>query len=167
MLDLVEDPGLRNAAGWPPGAARALEHLGTAAVPRARGWVSGGHPLAELGIRVLAASGDDTDVPVLLAALGQAFDDDDRWCSAEIPARGLGRLRVAAAAPLLVSAWQATVHSYARRDFLTALRGCAPHAAQALGEEGSTTVSRGPEGRAGHGRGSRCSPGNGTLGACR
>jgi hypothetical protein len=136
VLDLLEDPGLRNEAGWIPGAVQALEHLGTAAVPRARIWAGGDYPLSELGIRVLAASGDHSDVPVLMAALSQAFDDADQWCAAEDPAQGLGRLRIAEAAPLLTAAWDATVHSHAREAFLAALRDCAPHAVETLAEEG-------------------------------
>lgn len=131
VLDLVEDPSLRNPAGWLPGASAALEHLGTDAVSRARGWVSGSPPLAELGIKVLAAHGDHTDIPALMAALTRAFDNADLWCAAERPAEGLGRLRVAEAAPLLIAAWETTVHSYGRKAFLTALHDCAPHAAEA------------------------------------
>jgi hypothetical protein len=137
VLDLVEDPNLRNPAGWLPGASQALRALGAAAVPRARTWLSAGvAPLAELGLHVVAGSGDQTDVPDLMSALRRAFDDDDLWCFAEIPAEGLGRLQVAEAAPLVSAAWEKTVHSYARGPFLTALRGCAPQAAEALAEEG-------------------------------
>jgi hypothetical protein len=38
VLDLAQDPGLRNAAGWIPGMPQALHQLGPAAVPRARAW---------------------------------------------------------------------------------------------------------------------------------
>ncbi|GAA2016438.1 hypothetical protein GCM10009839_10020 [Catenulispora yoronensis] len=153
VLDLVEDPALRNPAGWIPGAPQALEHLGTLAVPRARGWLAGAGAgagdspsdvapsdvaMTELGLRVLATSGDLTDAPVLLSALTGAFDDDDQWCFAEIPAQGLGRLQVAEAAPLLVAAWEQSVHSRARGSFLTALESCAPRSSQveALADEG-------------------------------
>jgi hypothetical protein len=135
VLDLVEDPSLRNPAGWIPGAPQALKLLGAAAVPRARRWLSGDDTMAELGIRVLATSGDHTDVPNLMTALRRALDNGE-WCSAEIPAEGLGRLQVAEAAPVLHAAWQMTTHSYARGPFLRALQGCAPQLAEALADEG-------------------------------
>lgn len=136
VLDLVEDPSLRNAAGYLPGSGKALGDLGTAAVPRARGWLSGDESMRRLGVGVLAASGDHTDVPVLMAALRLAFEDDDEWCAAESPAEGLGRLQVAEAAPLLLEAWERTVHSYARGSFLNAMQGCAPQLAETLADEG-------------------------------
>ena len=136
VVDLVEDLGRRDPTGWIPGASQALEHLGPAAVPRARLWLSRDDTLAGLGLRVLAGSGGHTDVPKLMSALRSAFDDDDLWCFAEIPAKGLGRLQVTEAAPLLHAAWERTVHSRARAPFLTALRACEPRGAQALAQEG-------------------------------
>ncbi|WP_344661294.1 hypothetical protein [Catenulispora subtropica] len=137
VLDLIEDPSLHNPAGWIPGAPQALGHLGAAAVPRARLWLSRQDVTAELGLRVLAGSGDYTDVPVLVAALRNALDDES-WCFAEIPAEGLGRLQVSEALPLLSAAWEQTAHSYARGPFLTALHRCVPEAAQttAAADEG-------------------------------
>jgi hypothetical protein len=58
------------------------------------------------------------------------------WCSAEIPARGLGRLKAGQAAPGLAAAWQGTVHSLAREAFLKGLQGCAPRIAESFAEEG-------------------------------
>ena len=71
VLDLAQDPGLRNAAGWIPGMPRALHQLGPAAVPRARAWVRDGRDsiLASFGTRVLAEHGDRSDIPALLSAL--------------------------------------------------------------------------------------------------
>ena len=135
ILDLAEDPGMRNSAGWIPGMPQALSRLGPAAVPRARTWVMGGAPLAELGLRVLAEHGDPADVPVLLTALRRAISEE-AWCFAEIPAQGLGRLRAADAADDLVSAWRTTAHSRARTDFLAALHECAPGRAESFAEEG-------------------------------
>lgn len=136
VLDLVEDPGLRTMAGWIPGARQALKHLGAAAVPRARQWLSGDDLLAALGLRVLADAGDRRDVPGLISALERAFNDDDLWCAAETPAEGLGRLQVAEAAPLLLAAWEKSVHSFARRRFLPALHSCAPRVAESVAAEG-------------------------------
>ena len=135
VLDLVEDPSLRNSAGAMPGAARALKHLGAPAVPRARLWMSD-PAMAPLAIDVLAALGDQPDVPALTAEFQRAFDDDDLWWHAETPAEGLGRLRVSEAAPLLRAGWERTVHSHARAPFLTALHRCAPADAQDLADEG-------------------------------
>jgi hypothetical protein len=135
VLDLAEDPGLRNAAGWIPGMPQALHHLGTAAVPRARVWITGEGILAELGARVLAEHGNDSDVPALLSALCHDLDDEN-WCSAEIPARGLGRLHARHAADDLAAAWENTAHSLARQAFLDGLRGCAPEIAEPFAEEG-------------------------------
>lgn len=127
---------MRNTAGWTPGAPQALKHLGVAAVPRARLWASNDGAIGELGLRVLAASGDRTDAPVLMSALHRAFDDASLWCFAEIPAQGLGRLQIAESVPLLSAAWERTVHSHARGDFLTALHNCAPQTAEAAVAEG-------------------------------
>jgi hypothetical protein len=135
VLDLAEDPGLRNAAGWIPGMPRALHHLGPAAIPRARLWISADSTLARFGERVLAEYGDTADIPVLHTALQSAMADGD-WCGAETPARGLGRLHAARATPDLISAWQMTVHSRARADYLQGLQGCAPQTAEPFTEEG-------------------------------
>jgi hypothetical protein len=136
VLDLIEDPNLRNRAGWIPGAPQALHHFGAAVVPRARLWLSGEDAMAELGLRVLAAHGDHADIPVLMSALHRAINDDDLWCFAEIPAQGLGRLRAAESVPLLHAAWEKSVHSHARGPFLTALRSCAPQVTEAVADEG-------------------------------
>jgi hypothetical protein len=137
VLDLAEDPGLRNAAGWIPGMPQALHHLGPAAIPRARAWTrdGGDSTLAGFGTRVLAECGDDSDIPALLSALHRDIADAD-WCSAEIPARGLGRLEAGQAASDLAAAWQSTVHSLAREAFLRGLQGCAPRIAGSFAEEG-------------------------------
>jgi hypothetical protein len=130
VLDLAEEPGNL------PGLGPALRALGELVVPRARSWVSGGGDfLADHGIDVLAAHGDDSDVEVLLAWLDAAVQEDD-WCAVEPLARGLGRLRVAVAAPVLLAAWRDTPHSCARADLLTGLCGAAPEAARPLLDEG-------------------------------
>lgn len=136
VFDFAEDPGLRNAAGWLPGIPQALRHLGPGALPRARTWIgSGDDTLVAFGERVVAEVGDRGDAPVLLAALHRAVVAGE-WCAAEVPARGLGRLRIHEAASELMAAWEGTVHSLAREAFLDGLRGCAPHEAEAVMVEG-------------------------------
>ena len=129
VLDLAEDPSLRNAAGWTPGLPQALHHLRTTAVPRARSWI--GHrddTLDRLALGVLAEFGKHEDAPHLLHALTTATEERN-WCATETPAQGLGRLRITAAAEPLMHLWEATEHSSARQAILTGLSGCAPETA--------------------------------------
>ncbi|MFH9353507.1 hypothetical protein [Kitasatospora sp. NPDC017646] len=136
VLDLAEDVGLRNAAGWTPGMPQALNHLGAAAVARARTWTrSGDATLEQLAVGVLSDFGDRDDYPYLLNELTSATAAG-AWCAAESPAKGLGRLRIAEATDALVHAWETTVHSYAREAFLEGLRGCAPDTADNYAVEG-------------------------------
>lgn len=136
VFDFAEDPGLRNAAGWLPGILQALHHLGPDALPHARTWIgSGDDTLVAFGERVVAEVGDRGDAPVLLAALHRTVVAGE-WCAAEVPARGLGRLKIREAASELMAAWEGTVHSRARETFLDGLRGCAPHEAEIVAVEG-------------------------------
>ncbi|MER7579551.1 hypothetical protein [Kitasatospora sp. NPDC097691] len=136
VLDLAEDTGLRNAAGWTPGIPQALHHLGTAAVARARTWAdSGDRTLEHLALGVLSAFGDHDDGPYLLHALTTAAAAGE-WCMTEEPARGVGRLRLAEATDALVHVWETTVHSYAREAVHEGLRGCAPDTAGGFTVEG-------------------------------
>jgi hypothetical protein len=136
VLDLAEDPNLRNAAAWTPGLPQALHHLRTTAVPRARTWI--GHrddTLDRLALRVLSEFGEREDAPHLLNALTTATEEGN-WCTAEVPARGLGRLRITAAAEPLTHLWEATEHSTARQAILDGLSGCAPETAARCAMEG-------------------------------
>ncbi|MEV4516746.1 hypothetical protein AB0K00_48315 [Dactylosporangium sp. NPDC049525] len=135
LLDLAENVVLRNAFGTVPGLGAALDALGVVALERARGWAGGGDAvLAHRAVGVLAGHGTMDDVPVLLGALTAAAEER-AWCAAETPARGLGRLGVAAAVPALRFLWAETTHSYARADYLAGLRGAAgPAAADVLDE---------------------------------
>ncbi|GAA3956305.1 hypothetical protein GCM10023085_43590 [Actinomadura viridis] len=129
VFDLAEDRSVRTAHGSLPWLARALRELGAAAVPRARVWVAGDDQLlAEHGVEVLAEHGDRGDVPVLMEALTGAVRAGE-WCGTEAPARGLGRLGVAEAAPVLRDLWASVPHSYARADILVGLRGVVPREA--------------------------------------
>ncbi|MFF3071387.1 hypothetical protein [Kitasatospora sp. NPDC057936] len=151
LLDLAEDATLRNAAGYAPGIARGLRHLGGAAVTRARAWAgSGDDTLRQLAVTVLSEFGEPEDGPYLLDVLIKAIDEGE-WCAAESPARGLGRLGAAGATGVLVHAWESTIHSYAREAFLEGLRGCAPVAtADDFTEEGLDDCEPGVQNAACH-----------------
>ncbi|MFF5259728.1 hypothetical protein ACFY4C_12340 [Actinomadura viridis] len=136
VLDLAEDRGVRTAYGALPGLGRALRGLGAAAVPWARVWVAGDDAvLAEHGVEVLAEHGDRCDVPVLMEALTRAVRAGE-WCGTEAPARGLGRLGVSEAAPVLRDLWARVPHSYARADILAGLCGAVPGRAGEYAGEG-------------------------------
>ncbi|WP_344499412.1 hypothetical protein [Dactylosporangium maewongense] len=125
LLDLAEDPAMRNVAGGVPGLWAVLDRLGAGALDRARGWAASDDPdLAGQGVRVLAEHGTAQDVPALLADL-TAMAEQREWCGAETPARGLGRLGAAEAVPTLRFLWKETTHSYARGDYLAGLLGAA------------------------------------------
>lgn len=114
---------------------RALRELGPAAVPRARAWAAGGR-YADVGVPILARHGTEQDIPALLERLRAALDDAD-WAGAASPVEGLGRLRAAAALPLLRAAWQPAAYSYLRPRLLTAMHAVSPatagpHATEAL-----------------------------------
>jgi hypothetical protein len=135
VLDLAEDTRLRNTAGWTPGIAQALHHLGTAALIRARTWAgSTDGTLRDLAAGVLSEFGDRDDGPYLLAVLAEAADAG-AWCATEAPARGLGRLRITEATDALVHLWETTPHSLARDAVFEGLRGCAPDTADAYAVE--------------------------------
>ncbi|WP_033820414.1 hypothetical protein [Kitasatospora sp. MBT63] len=136
VLDLAEDASLRNAAGWTPGIAEALRHLGTTAVGRARTWAGGSDPtLHRLAVGILAEVGERDDGPYLLHALTTAAAAGD-WCATEPAAGGLGRLRMTGATDALVHVRETTVHSSAREAVHQGLRGCAPGVADGYSVEG-------------------------------
>jgi HEAT repeat protein len=133
VLDLAGDPSLRNAAAWTPACHRPSI---TSALPRARTWI--GHrddTLDRLARRVLSEFGEREDAPHLLNALTTATEEGN-WCTAEVPARGLGRLRITAAAEPLTHLWEATEHSTAREAILAGLSGCAPETTALCALEG-------------------------------
>ncbi len=136
LLDLAADVRLRNDAGWIPGMARALQHLGDRAVSAARTWADGGDTtLAELGVEILARCGDRRDAPTLLNAVTRAAQAG-AWCALESPARGPGRIGHRDAADLLRHIWEVTEHSVSRHAILEGLAGCAPRTAEACASEG-------------------------------
>ncbi|MFD8750959.1 hypothetical protein ACFV0O_08250 [Kitasatospora sp. NPDC059577] len=132
-------PGLGAADGTRPLPllGRAVESLAGAAVPAAREWAAAEPEwLARTGLAVLAAHGDESDVPVLLAALEQGWADRS-WCGPDTLARGLARFgpRAAGAASLLRRFWLCTPHSHERPAYLEALAAMgAPGTAEAFVE---------------------------------
>jgi hypothetical protein len=121
---------------------RALRELGPVAVPRARTWAADCRRyagadldidgdvrfLARHGVRILAQHGTEQDIPVLLDCLHRALAAAD-WAGAATPVHGLGRLRAAAALPLLRAAWQPAAYSFLRPRLLTAMHAVSPEAA--------------------------------------
>lgn len=121
LLDLAERVELRNSYGAAPGLGSPIVDLGTAALPRARGWLhSHDEWLRRLGQNVIAAHGATADSGALLAWFDQAVAGGD-WCASEIHADALARLSHRPALPSLLHAWELTPHSLARRHYLPAL----------------------------------------------
>jgi hypothetical protein len=92
---------------------RALEPLGAAAVPAARSWLSG--PLRHIALPILAAHGDMSDAPTLLAEI-EAHDDH---CGYDYLVLGLARIGHPDLAAVLDRLWL-TPHSYERTAYLRA-----------------------------------------------
>lgn len=136
VIDLAEEICWDDPSARIPGMAKALDYLGPTAVPRARVWsASDNRTLAHLATRVLAEHGDSSDTGTLHAAL-KDYIARGEWCTAETPARGLGRLGARDAANDLMAAWENTPHSLARVTFLQALIGCCAPWAEACAKEG-------------------------------
>ena len=86
LLDLVE----HLAPARPAGLLGALRLLGPLVVPAARRWAADAeHPLFHHAPDLLAAHGDEQDIPVLLAALDQLTDG---WCGYDCLTEGLARI---------------------------------------------------------------------------
>ncbi|MGW2869571.1 hypothetical protein [Kitasatospora sp. NPDC001225] len=118
-------PGLGAADGIRPLPllGKAVDRLAGQAVPAAREWAASEQAwLAEIGHAVLAAHGDEGDVPSLLAELERRWVDRS-WCGPDDLARGLARFgpEAADAVSLLRRFWLWTPHSYERADYLEAL----------------------------------------------
>ncbi|GAA1635023.1 hypothetical protein [Actinoplanes couchii] len=103
--------------------SRAVQLLGAAAVPVARGWAADpGHPFGWRVIDVLAAHGGPEDVPVLLAEW-ERLAGAQALCGFDDLAAGLARIggpEVARIVPWLHELWT-TPHSYERAAYLRAL----------------------------------------------
>ncbi|MFF2081752.1 hypothetical protein ACFVXG_44150 [Kitasatospora sp. NPDC058162] len=123
LIPLVPALGAADGTRQLPYLNRALEPLAERAVPAAREWaVSGQEWLVWLGTGVLAAHGDESDVPLLLAELERHWVDES-WCGPDGLARGLARFGPGAggAVSLLRRFWLYTPHSYERAAYLEAL----------------------------------------------
>jgi hypothetical protein len=73
--------------------ARAVRMLQERALPLARQWaVDQDHPMCWRGTGVLAAHGDESDLPVLLAAWDRLDDDPEDLCGYDILTTGLARI---------------------------------------------------------------------------
>ncbi|MFE4395481.1 MULTISPECIES: hypothetical protein [Streptomycetaceae] len=106
-----------------PLLGKAVDRLAGQAVPAAREWAASEQAwLAEIGFGVLAAHGDENDVPSLIAELERRWVDRS-WCGPDDLARGLARFgpEAAEAVSLLRRFWLWTPHSYERADYLEAL----------------------------------------------
>ncbi|MGW3039280.1 hypothetical protein ACWC9T_04335 [Kitasatospora sp. NPDC001159] len=123
LIPLVPELGATEGTRPLPQLGRAVERLAEQAVPAAREWAASGREwLAWAGFAVLAAHGDESDVPTLMAALEQQWVDQ-AWCGPDTIARGLARFgpRGADAVSLLRRFWLWTPHSYERPAYLEAL----------------------------------------------
>ncbi|MEU7905489.1 hypothetical protein [Actinoplanes sp. NPDC049118] len=99
LLDLVEDLAGDRAAGPLNGV---VDSLGALAVPAARRWIrTAEHPLAWAGLRLLAAHGDVTDAPALVAGLDWLDARPGDRCGYGHLACGLARIGGPAAAAAL------------------------------------------------------------------
>lgn len=132
LLEIAEDVSLRNSYGTIPGLDRALAALGPKVLPRARLWVKVDDEfLRFLAGRLLANLGLATDGPALLNLFDAAVDEGD-WLATEQLAVGLGRIGESTAVPLLTRAWDETLHSHARADYLRSLVALGADALPAL-----------------------------------
>jgi hypothetical protein len=117
----------------------ALDRLGSRAVPAARGWAADtGHPLCWTAFRLLAAYGEATDAPLLVAGLDWLDSRADDRCGYHELVTGLARIGgpvAATAVPRLRRLWFSP-HSYERPSYLRALVTLDPAGAERLVVEG-------------------------------
>lgn len=137
LLDLAEQLILNDPPRPVPGLQRALQRLGPLAVTKARTWAQQpDHPLAWVGLDILAEHGDGRDLPLMAADIDRQWGTD--WCGFNTAADGIARLvtraspteRAAASAalPKLAKLWFITPHSYERASYLRALLALRPDA---------------------------------------
>lgn len=110
-------PTLDSALGGSIG--RALLPLGVIAVPAARSWAADDGPLRDAAVRVLAAHGDESDLPVLLAEIAALDARPDHLCGYDELVTGLARIGCSGLPDILHRLWP-TPHSYERTDYLRA-----------------------------------------------
>lgn len=130
LLDLV-DGLLPVVSGWP--LTSAIQHLGGAALPAARGWVQHpSHPLYWTGLGILADHGTEQDVPALRSELRRLDERTDDLCGYNQLFEGLARIGGAdarAELPRLLQLWT-TPHSYERAAYLRARTALDPDGVQ-------------------------------------
>ncbi|WP_203901341.1 hypothetical protein [Virgisporangium aliadipatigenens] len=137
ILDLVD----RLAPARPAGLFGALRALGPQVTPPARAWAADpDHPLFRDAPHLLAAHGDEQDIPVLLAALDLCADD---WCGYDVLTEGLARILAGSPSATHTDArtklvrrlkWLtvASPHSYERASYLRSLLLLDPNRTMAL-----------------------------------
>ncbi|MGZ9933143.1 hypothetical protein ACXNSR_25090 [Streptomyces sp. NC-S4] len=128
LIPLV--PLLGSSPGGRPLAPlrRAVERLGTRAVPAARGWAADDREwLAELGVDALADHGEAEALPALVRRLADQWEVR-AWCGPALTAGRLARFGPAAAqaVPHLRLYWLRNPHSCERPDYLEALAAVDP-----------------------------------------
>jgi hypothetical protein len=136
LLDLAEQYIHHPADGSGAGVVSALRHFATDQVlARARRWVREDSHCADVGVWILAESGDASDAPVILADLESCLAEQE-WTGAVSPVEAVGRLGLTAAAPLLIQAWSESEYSYLRPRVLTSLIDIQPETAAGFAAEG-------------------------------
>ncbi|MEV5975112.1 hypothetical protein [Streptomyces sp. NPDC051921] len=123
LIPLVPSLGTSDGRRPLPLLRRAVECLGTIAVPAAHGWAQEDHPwLAQLGADVLADHAGPEVLPGLVTELAEQWTAR-AWCGPDRTARRLARFGpdAAGAVPYLRRFLLHTPHSYERAAYLGAL----------------------------------------------
>ncbi|MFF5449514.1 hypothetical protein [Streptomyces sp. NPDC012888] len=123
LVPLVPSLGTRDGRRALPLLRRAVERLGAAAVPAARGWAQDERAwLARLGAEILADHPGPEALPGLVEELAEQWAAR-AWCGPDRTARRLARFGpgAAGAVPCLRRFWLSTPHSYERTAYLEAL----------------------------------------------
>jgi hypothetical protein len=136
LLDLAEEYLPHRPRWGGPKVVSALRRYATDEVlARSRQWVREDRDYADVGVWILAESGDVSDAPVILADLESCLTERE-WSGAVAAVEAVGRLGLTAAAPLLIQAWNESAYSYLRPRVLTSLIAIQPEAAAVFATEG-------------------------------
>ncbi|MEU4029177.1 hypothetical protein [Streptomyces anulatus] len=123
LIPLIPSLGTPDGRRPLPLLRRAVERLGTAAVPAAHVWAQDERPwLAQLGADILAEHPGPEALPGLVEELAEQWTART-WCGPDQTARRLARFGpdAADAVPYLRRFWLRTPHSYERTAYLEAL----------------------------------------------